>query len=128
MVGMVRPGVATLVVDIGSCMFTGGFAGDDAFRAVFPSVVACPSFWHQVGMDVAALVVDTGSRTFKAGFVGDEAIRAVSFRLAAGPRSSTRDGDFLGRLPLVRRRLGGALDGQQLLVVEGLGVAGTPGV
>ena len=28
---------------------------------------------------------------------------------------------FLGRLPLVRRRPGGALDGQQMLVVEGSG-------
>ena len=34
--------VAALVVDIGSCMFTAGFAGDDAFRAVFPSIGGRP--------------------------------------------------------------------------------------
>ena len=33
--------VAALVIDNGSGMCKAGFAGDDAPRAVFPSVVAC---------------------------------------------------------------------------------------
>ena len=35
-------GVAVLVVDAGSCMCKAGFAGDDAPRAVFPSIVGRP--------------------------------------------------------------------------------------
>lgn len=39
--------VAALVVDNGSGMCKAGFAGDDAPRAVFPSIVGRPR--HQVG-------------------------------------------------------------------------------
>ena len=38
--------VTALVVDNGSGMCKAGFAGDDAPRAVFPSIVGCPR--HQV--------------------------------------------------------------------------------
>ena len=41
--------VAALVVDNGSGMCKAGFAGDDAPRAVFPSIVGRPR--HQVGKD-----------------------------------------------------------------------------
>ena len=40
--------VAALVVDNGSGMCKAGFAGDDAPRAVFPSIVGRPR--HQVGV------------------------------------------------------------------------------
>ena len=40
--------VAALVVDNGSGMCKAGFAGDDAPRAVFPSIVGRPR--HQVSM------------------------------------------------------------------------------
>jgi hypothetical protein len=39
--------VAALVIDNGSGMVKAGFAGDDAPRAVFPSIVGRPR--HQVG-------------------------------------------------------------------------------
>ena len=42
--------VAALVVDNGSGMCKAGFAGDDAPRAVFPSVVGRPR--HQVNFDI----------------------------------------------------------------------------
>ena len=42
--------VAALVVDNGSGMCKAGFAGDDAPRAVFPSIVGRPR--HQVNMDI----------------------------------------------------------------------------
>ena len=35
--------VAALVLDNGSGMCKAGFAGDDAPRAVFPSIVGCPN-------------------------------------------------------------------------------------
>ena len=38
--------IAALVIDNGSGMCKGGFAGDDAPRAVFPSIVGRPR--HQV--------------------------------------------------------------------------------
>ena len=41
--------VAALVVDNGSGMCKAGFAGDDAPRAVFPSIVGRPR--HQVKID-----------------------------------------------------------------------------
>lgn len=41
--------IAALVVDNGSGMCKAGFAGDDAPRAVFPSIVGRPR--HQVGLD-----------------------------------------------------------------------------
>lgn len=40
--------IAALVVDNGSGMCKAGFAGDDAPRAVFPSIVGRPR--HQVGL------------------------------------------------------------------------------
>lgn len=42
--------VAALVVDNGSGMCKAGFAGDDAPRAVFPSIVGRPR--HQVGQNI----------------------------------------------------------------------------
>ena len=42
--------VAALVVDNGSGMCKAGFAGDDAPRAVFPSIVGRPR--HQVNMNI----------------------------------------------------------------------------
>lgn len=42
--------VAALVVDNGSGMCKAGFAGDDAPRAVFPSIVGRPR--HQVSFSV----------------------------------------------------------------------------
>ena len=42
--------VAALVIDNGSGMCKAGFAGDDAPRAVFPSVVGRPR--HQVQLDL----------------------------------------------------------------------------
>merc|ERR1712215_662672 len=53
--------VAALVVDNGSGMCKAGFAGDDAPRAVFPSIVGRP---HHVGV-----MVGMGQ---KAAYVGDE--------------------------------------------------------
>ena len=41
--------VAALVVDNGSGMCKAGFAGDDAPRAVFPSIVGRPR--HQVSLN-----------------------------------------------------------------------------
>lgn len=41
--------IAALVVDNGSGMCKAGFAGDDAPRAVFPSIVGRPR--HQVNMN-----------------------------------------------------------------------------
>lgn len=43
--------VAALVVDNGSGMCKAGFAGDDAPRAVFPSIVGRPR--HQVGQNIS---------------------------------------------------------------------------
>lgn len=43
--------VAALVVDNGSGMCKAGFAGDDAPRAVFPSIVGRPR--HQVSKNTA---------------------------------------------------------------------------
>merc|ERR1712098_140972 len=54
--------VAALVVDNGSGMCKAGFAGDDAPRAVFPSIVGRPR--HQ------GVMVGTGQ---KDSYVGDEA-------------------------------------------------------
>ena len=41
---MVNGVVATLIVDIGSCVFTAGFTGEDTICALFPSIV--PGFRH----------------------------------------------------------------------------------
>ena len=50
--------VAALVIDNGSGMCKAGFAGDDAPRAVFPSIVGRPR--HQVRMaTIAQLLTDT---------------------------------------------------------------------
>ena len=54
--------VAALVCDNGSGMCKAGFAGDDAPRAVFPSIVGCPR--HQ------NVMVGMGQ---KDAYVGDEA-------------------------------------------------------
>ena len=65
--------VAALAVDNGSSMRKAVFAGDDAPRAVFPSIFGRP----KMPGEVAALVVDNGSGTCTAGFAGDIAPRAV---------------------------------------------------
>ena len=45
-------GATALVVDNGSGMCKAGFAGDDAPRTVFPSIVGRPRFKHvMVGFD-----------------------------------------------------------------------------
>ena len=54
--------VATLVIDNGSCSCKVGFAGDDAPRAVFPTVVGRPK--HR------GVVVDQGLKDW---YVGDDA-------------------------------------------------------
>ena len=54
--------IPALVVDNGSSMCKAGFAGDDAPRAVFPSIVGCPR--HQ------GVIVGMGQ---KDSYVGDEA-------------------------------------------------------
>ena len=46
--------VAALVVDNGSGMCKAGFAGDDAPRAVFPSIVGRPR--HQVNYFISPIV------------------------------------------------------------------------
>ena len=47
--------VAALVIDNGSGMCKAGFAGDDAPRAVFPSIVGRPR--HQVRMATERIVL-----------------------------------------------------------------------
>ena len=46
--------VAALVVDNGSGMCKAGFAGDDAPRAVFPSIVGRPR--HQVNTSIIEMI------------------------------------------------------------------------
>ena len=46
---------AALVVDNGSGMCKAGFAGDDAPRAVFPSIVGRPR--HQVNTNTPKLII-----------------------------------------------------------------------
>ena len=46
--------VAALVVDNGSGMCKAGFAGDDAPRAVFPSIVGRPR--HQVNTSIIEVI------------------------------------------------------------------------
>ena len=50
--------VAALVIDNGSGMCKAGFAGDDAPRAVFPSIVGRPR--HQVSLIFLLLIVILG--------------------------------------------------------------------
>lgn len=52
--------IAALVVDNGSGMCKAGFAGDDAPRAVFPSIVGRPR--HQVNFIIN---ISTKSKLFK---------------------------------------------------------------
>ncbi|XP_029444082.1 actin-3-like isoform X1 [Rhinatrema bivittatum] len=60
--------IAALVVDNGSGMCKAGFAGDDAPRAVFPSIVGRPR--HQVRCHIGGIMVGMGQ---KDNYVGDEA-------------------------------------------------------
>lgn len=53
---MCEDDVAALVVDNGSGMCKAGFAGDDAPRAVFPSIVGRPR--HQVSIQLHKNIVD----------------------------------------------------------------------
>lgn len=48
--------VAAVVIDNGSGMFKAGFAGDDAPRAVFPSIIGRPR--HQVKYVLVCLSID----------------------------------------------------------------------
>lgn len=58
--------VAALVVDNGSGMCKAGFAGDDAPRAVFPSIVGRPR--HQVSITLHThIYISTGRETFSRG-------------------------------------------------------------
>jgi actin len=54
--------VQAIVIDNGSCMMKGGYGGDDAPRAVFPSIIGRPRY--------TTVIVGTGQRGH---FVGDEA-------------------------------------------------------
>lgn len=54
---MAEDDIAALVVDNGSGMCKAGFAGDDAPRAVFPSIVGRPR--HQVGTILASWISDS---------------------------------------------------------------------
>ena len=54
--------VAALVVDNGSGMCKAGFAGDDAPRAVFPSIVGRPR--HQVKLNRWMLGLDMPAKSF----------------------------------------------------------------
>ena len=47
--------VAALVIDNGSGMCKAGFAGDDAPRAVFPSIVGRPR--HQVNLNTLFIIL-----------------------------------------------------------------------
>jgi len=78
--------VQALVVDNGSGMCKAGFAGDDAPRAVFPSIIGRPKQKSIMGDEVQALVVDNGSGMCKAGFAGDDAPRAVFPSIVGRPR------------------------------------------
>lgn len=54
---MAEDEIAALVVDNGSGMCKAGFAGDDAPRAVFPSIVGRPR--HQVGTILGSWISDS---------------------------------------------------------------------
>ena len=54
--------VAALVIDNGSGMCKAGFAGDDAPRAVFPSIVGRPR--HQVSIHVTPHLAATPTKLF----------------------------------------------------------------
>lgn len=54
---MAEDDIAALVVDNGSGMCKAGFAGDDAPRAVFPSIVGRPR--HQVGTILGSQILDS---------------------------------------------------------------------
>ena len=48
---------SALVIDNGSGMCKAGFAGDDAPRAVFPSIVGRPR--HQVIISIIIMIIET---------------------------------------------------------------------
>lgn len=58
--------VAALVIDNGSGMCKAGFAGDDAPRAVFPSIVGRPR--HQVSIDDTPHLTATPTKLFVPNF------------------------------------------------------------
>ena len=65
--------VQTIVIDNGSCMCKAGFAGDEAPRTVFPSVVGRPKYKQQLvgnGKDV---------------YIGDEACANAGFLILKNP-------------------------------------------
>ena len=93
--------VATLVVDIGSCMFTAGCC-DDAFRAVFPSIS-----WLAPVLGIMVGTWPRSSSTSAELFPFDK-------RRAQGLGHLMADFFWGGRLPLVRRRPGGAFHDLQL--------------
>ena len=98
--------MATLVVDPGSGLFSTGFAGTDAPRAVFPTIA-----FTQNG----ELCTENASADYfpwKSGHYFYEQLALQYFQLCAVSAS-----DSLG-----------ALDDEEFFVVDGSGVAGSPGV
>ena len=98
--------VATLVVDPGSGLFSSGFAGIDAPRAVFPTIA-----FTQNG-EVCTVYASADYYPWKSEHYFYEHLVLQYFQLCAVSAS-----DFLG-----------ALDDEEFFVVEGSGVAGSPGV
>lgn len=68
---------SALVIDNGSGMCKAGFAGDDAPRAVFPSIVGRPR--HQVSSKRYARAL--GTRSLSDGFIGRERV-SLRFRFS----------------------------------------------
>ena len=98
--------VATLVVNSGSGLFSTGFAGENAPRAVFRTIA-----FTQNG-EVCTVFASADYFRWKSGHYFSEPLVLQYFQLCA-----VSAGDFLG-----------ALDDEELFVVEGSGVAGSPGV
>ena len=83
--------IEAIVIDNGSGTIKAGFAGDDAPRTVFPSIVGRPR--HQVNflymyMDsfVFAKIYLHFINSIKAGFAGDDVPRAVFSSVLGCPR------------------------------------------
>ena len=66
--------VAALVIDNGSGMCKAGFAGDDAPRAVFPSIVGRPR--HQVNLNTLFIILNSASFDMKFNVIVKTFLRA----------------------------------------------------